>query len=438
MPRTPEWAAGWRRSTRRALKAEKQGKQKESAVITQEQNELLTRVEGDAPMGLLMRENYWIPALVSSQLEADGAPARVRLLGRNYVAFRATDGRIGFFDEGCPHRGTSLVLARNEECGLRCIFHGWKIDVSGSVVDVPTHSPNPEAFAAKVPVGHYQTHEGGGIVWVWLGSREAPPFPELPFTLLPASRVWVTITKAYCNWLQGVEATLDTAHIGTLHSSYLSAGGPSTIQNAVDVLAPRYEVERTTYGLDAAALRPLEDGTTYLRTTKYVMPFISLVPAGEGGMMFIQSPIDDHHHNVFYGIWSPTRDINDGDGERMPSMMGRAVGEKPYDPHNYGGFSGTAEDNWGQDREAMKAGHFSGMLGNLLQEDMVTQASMGAIVDRTREHLSSSDVAIIHARRMLLDALADVSEGRVPVGAATGIDHREVMPVDTLLPAGAA
>ena len=119
-------------------------------MVTREENELLTRVEGDAPMGALLREHYWIPALVSTQLLADGAPVRVRLLGRDHVAFRATDGRVGFLDEGCPHRGTSLALARNEECGLRCIFHAWKIDVSGKVVDVPTHSPNAEAFAAKV------------------------------------------------------------------------------------------------------------------------------------------------------------------------------------------------------------------------------------------------------------------------------------------------
>ena len=139
-------------------------------------------------MGALMREHYWIPAALPAQLVADGAPVRVRLLGRDYVAFRATDGRIGFFDEGCPHRGTSLVLARNEECGLRCIFHGWKIDVAGTVVDVPTHSPNPEAFAAKVPVAHYPTHEGGGIVWVWLGSGGRPGSRSCPSRCCPRAR----------------------------------------------------------------------------------------------------------------------------------------------------------------------------------------------------------------------------------------------------------
>ena len=323
-------------------------------MLTHEQNELLTRVEGDAPMGRLMREHYWIPALLSAQLEADGAPQRVRLLGEDHVAFRASDGRVGFFAEACPHRGCSLVLARNEECGLRCIFHGWKIDVGGFVSDVPTHAPNPEAFAAKVPVEHHPVHEGGGIVWVWLGATPAPPFPELPFTALDDRQVWMTITKAYCNWLQGVEATLDSAHVGTLHEAYITRWadtGDKPLANTLEALAPRYDVEHTNYGLDAIALRPLPDGSTYLRTTTWIAPFVSIVP-GSGGphVVFIASPIDDTHHNLFYGSFS---DEEIHDGVHQPGFMDTITGDRPYDPFNFGGFTGSRDDNYGQDRDAM-------------------------------------------------------------------------------------
>src|SRR5579875_913665 len=159
-------------------------------MLTPEHNDLLTRVGPGTPMGEMLRE-YWAPVLRSQALEADGAPVRVRLLGENFVAFRSTDGRVGFFDEGCPHRCTSLALARNEDNALTCIFHGWKIDVSGKVVEVPSEPPERRAeFAAKVRVKHYPVREAGGLVWVYLGKREQPPeFPRLEFTQLPASHI---------------------------------------------------------------------------------------------------------------------------------------------------------------------------------------------------------------------------------------------------------
>jgi phthalate 4,5-dioxygenase len=404
-------------------------------LLTHEQNERLTRIEGDAPMGRLMREHYWIPAVLSAQLEADGAPRRVRLLGTDYVAFRATDGRVGFFAEACPHRGCSLVLARNEDCGLRCIFHGWKIDVGGFVAEAPTHQPDAQAFAAKIPVTHFPVHEGGGIVWVWLGSAPAPVFPELPFTVLGERQVWMTITKAYCNWLQGVEATLDSAHVGTLHETYItrwSDTGDKPLSNALDALAPRYDVKPTRYGLEAIALRPLPDGSTYLRTSTWFAPFVTVVP-GSGGphSIFIASPIDDVHHNLFYGAFSDD-EINDG--VHAPEFVRIITGDRPYDATNFGGFSGSREENYGQDRDAMREGHFSGFTGNLIQEDMVTQASMGPIVDRTQEHLSSADVAVIHARRLLLSAIDDMEAGRPVVGSGPDLDHRDVFPADAILP----
>ena len=170
------------------------------------------------------------------------------------------------------------------------------------------------------------------------------------------------------------------------------------------------------------------------------MPFISLVPGQAGtdtpGVIFITSPVDDTHHTLFTGCWSDSTDIV-GPGQPIPDSQLSTVGNRPFDPHDYGGFSGGRDDNWGQDRQAMAEGHFSGFTGNLIQEDTVTQASMGPIVDRTKEHLSSSDVAIIHARRMLLDALADVAAGRRPPGAGDGLDHRDVVPVDKVVPPAA-
>jgi phthalate 4,5-dioxygenase len=413
-------------------------------VLTHEQNERLTRIEGDAPMGVLMREHRWIPALLSIQLAPDGPPRRVRLVGKDYVAFRDTSGRVGFLDEGCPHRNASLVLARNEDCGLRCIFHGWKVDATGQVLEAPTHQPNPEAFAAKVRARHYPTVEGGGLIWVWLGEREAPPFPHLPFTVLPDAHVWVTATNCACNWLQGVEATLDTSHIGTLHKAYIDAYSAddtaSTIGHSLAALAPRYEVEHTSYGLDAIGIRPLPDGSTYVRTTPWVMPFVSLVPGSPGskggdvdGVIFIVSPVDDTHHVLFFGFWSVSREINDGRYLGVPPAQQSIVGDRPFVVDDFGGFTGGRDDNWGQDRDAMRRGHFSGFTGNLLQEDTVTQVSMGPIVDRTKEHLSSSDVAIIHARRALLQALDNLDAGRPPVGDGPAPDHLDVVPTDVVI-----
>ena len=150
-------------------------------MVTREENELLTRVEGEAAMGRLMREHYWIPFSLSSHLVHGEAPMPVRLFGENYVAFRAQDGRVGFLDEHCPHRRASLTLARVEGNCLQCIYHGWKIDVSGCVVDAPTQLVRPERFAANVDVAHFPVREAGGLAWVWLGGGDAPPFPELPF-----------------------------------------------------------------------------------------------------------------------------------------------------------------------------------------------------------------------------------------------------------------
>lgn len=407
-------------------------------MLTREQNELLTRVEGDAPMGRLMRENYWFPFALSSQLVAGDAPFMVRLLGRNYVSLRAPDGRIGFFDEGCPHRGASLALARVEEGGhLRCIFHAWQFDIEGNARDCPTEPPDrAEAFCARVKLTRYPVHEAGGLVWVWLAGGQAPPFPQLPFAGALEENTFLTVTRGQCNWLQGVEGTLDSAHIGTLHKTWISGIADRNKGNIGMSLdgPPHYDSDLTGYGLRAAALRPLTGGRTYARVTEFLMPFVCLAPSnqtrGREGVIFIISPVDDEHHLMFFGLYS--------DRERQDPVAAAIEPEgRGCDPFNYAPLPGGREARWGQDRGLMQAGHFTGFGNNILEEDMVVQASMGPIVDRTREFLSATDIAIVSTRRMLLAALEGYARGEFPPGSARG-DRPVVLPnpIDTVIEPG--
>ena len=355
-------------------------------MLTSAQNDAITRVEGDAPMGRLIRAHSWIPACLSGTIEADGAPRRVRLLGVDYVVFRDSEQRIGFLDEACPHRNTSFVLARNERCALTCIFHGWRIDATGQVVDAPTHQPNPEAFAAKVHTRSYPTVEAGGLVWVWLGDDPAPPFPHLPFTELSERQVWITATPVDCNWLQGVEATLDTAHVGTLHRAYIQAiqqkASTGTIGTALDQLAPRYGVETadSRHGRDRAAAAPRRRD---LRADHTVGGADGEPGPGEQG-----GERRRHDLHRVADRRSPPRPVlralverraicTTGGTTEVPDAQRPLVGDRPFDREDFGGFSGGRDDNWGQNRAAMDAGHFSGFTGNLLQEDIITQVSMG-------------------------------------------------------------
>ena len=369
-------------------------------MLPAEQNRLLTEVEGDVPMGRMMRERHWIPCALSAALVADGAPQRVTLLGSNYVAFRATDGRVGFFDEACPHRGVSLVLARNEGCALQCIFHGWKFDVSGRVAHIPSEADGGAAFSRHVKLRHYPTFEGAGILWVFLGTGAPPPRPPLPFLDLGPDQVWVSRSVTPCNWLQGVEGTIDSIHVGTLHQSWIRAKSANTNISHALAAHPRYEVEDAPYGLRAAAVRELPDGRRYVRVTEYVLPFVSLVPGGgdRDGTIFITAPVDNHTHLIFWGFWNE-------EGPRAPGEQNMTA-EGPRDINNWARVVPGPDWTFGQDRDAMAKGHFTGLTGCILEEDMIVQASMGPIVDRTKEHLCSSDVGIVHARRRLLEALA--------------------------------
>lgn len=401
-------------------------------MLTKENNELLTRVEGDAPMGRMLQDWYWVPAVRAARLEADGAPLRVRLFGRKFVAFRATDGRVGFLDEACPHRGASLAIARNEGCGLRCIFHGIKIDVSGRVSEVPCEPEQGDRLAAKMKVNMYPVRETGGIVWVYLGTRELPPeFPDLEFTGLTGDNIVVASSVLDCNWVQGLEATLDSSHVAILHQSFI--GRMKAQAQLAALAAPSYEVERSNYGLKAVAIRALPDGRNYVRVSNFVMPWFGLTSPNDSESgdraALIAVPIDDTHTLQWFIRFNT----------RGPTDKGFAVGATNYDLDNFTPLIGGEENNWGQNRQAMKEGHFTGFdYSHHLVEDMVVQVSMGPVVDRSKEFLLPSDLAVVQLRRVMLGAVEDFMAGKRPCGAGPDVDFPSIRSNAAVLEPGKA
>jgi phthalate 4,5-dioxygenase len=367
--------------------------------MLKEENELLCRVGPGTPMGNFMRQ-FWVPVMPGAGLERDAPPERVRLLGQDFVAFRATDGRVGFLDEGCPHRGVSLSLAHNKDCALTCIFHGWKIDVSGKVVDVPAEPPERrEAFAARIKVNHYPVREAAGIIFVWLGGAEPAPFPNYNWINLPPSQIRFGIGVIRANYLNGLEGQLDSAHVGILHQDWATKDpkqfGKSNIDNATVDLAPRFEFEDQPYGFREAAIRNMPDGSHYVRVREFVMPWYSYIPqhGGREGyqLLTISVPIDDEtsaQWDMRYNLVRPLEDSN------WPNMT-RARDMTPV--------LGGPEKRYGQDRSKIDGGRWSGF-SVLRHEDYAVAMAQGIIADRSKEFLGSSDIPIVRARRMLMNA----------------------------------
>ena len=383
--------------------------------LTREQNELLMRTNPGTPMGELLRE-YWMPAIRSAALARDGAPKRVRLMGENFVAFRATDGRVGFIDEACPHRSASMALGRNEQGGLRCIFHGWKISPEGKVVDTPCEPADRRAaFAAAQKVRAFPTHEAAGVVWVYLGKEaSAPRFPEFEFTKLPPSHVDIRRGLVHYNWVQGLEAHIDSSHVGVLHSGFIGRGiGDAQLRDLsltmVDT-APDFEMDVTSYGLREGALRRVGEDRTYARIRQIVLPFFTFIPGAEGDPYSGRAtvPVDDEWDAEWYIVYDPDKPIT-------PDRLANLYRGASQDPDNFAANLGNSENMWHQDREAMKSGHWSGLTRNIPFEDFIIQSSMGPNVDRGKEQLGSADAIIVRTRRLLLEAVEEYRRsGTIP------------------------
>jgi phthalate 4,5-dioxygenase len=395
-------------------------------MLSVEENDLLCRVEGDAPMGRLMRR-HWIPACLSEEVaERDGAPVRVRLLGENLVAFRDTEGRIGLLDEHCPHRRASLALGRNEECGLRCLYHGWKMDVEGNVVDRPSES-HEAVLAKKVLHKAYPCREAGGFVWAWMGPPDEMRAFEPP-AWAPSSRVRTSIVKIHvgCNWAQVLEGAIDSAHSSSLHSTDMvpaqvdgaGATAKEWLRPSTDK-APRLQVQRTDFGFRYVAIRhPIKDASThdYLRITLFVAPFTVLIPPNDRyDLSILNIPLDDTNTMFYFIAWSEGEGI---DQDAWREFCGAQVG---VDLDASFQRTRMRENNYLQDREAMKLGSHTGIHG-IPNQDIAMWETMGPIADRSRERLGASDVAIVQFRRIMVDAARKVRDG----GAAIGTSSRHV------------
>jgi phthalate 4,5-dioxygenase oxygenase subunit len=391
-------------------------------MLTAQENDLLCRVEGDAPMGRLMRR-HWLPACLSEEVaQPDGAPVRIRALGEDLVAFRDTNGKLGVLDEHCPHRRASLALGRNEECGLRCLYHGWKMDVDGNVVDMASE-PQGTRMTEKIKHKAYPVREAGGFVWIYMGPAETMPAFEPPsFAPTPNAKVSLLKVHVPCNWAQVLEGQIDSAHSSSLHSSDMvpanvdaaKATDTTWLRPSTDK-APRMQCENTSYGFRYAAIRkPIHNPETheYIRITVYVAPFTCLIPPNNAyNVASVIVPADDLNTVFYFLAWSDG--VKPGIDEQAWRRFNNAqIGiDLTADYRNIR----TRDNNYMQDRKAMKLGDFTGIRG-IPNQDIAMWETMGQIADRTKDWLGTSDIAVSRFRKLMVDAAIAMQETGTALG----------------------
>ncbi len=408
-------------------------------------NELVTRIGPGTPMGDVMRR-YWIPAMLSEELqEPDGIPVRVRLVGEDLIAFRDSDGKIGLLGNHCPHRGASLFFGRNEESGLRCVYHGWKYDVSGACVDMPNEPPESN-FKHKIQHTAYPCQEKGGVIWAYLGPPEKqPPLPDYEWMRLPEGSSYISKTFEDCNYLQAIEGGVDSSHSSFLHRNLTDTGEAGGLRGyRARSTAPHLEVVLTPFGYTYASIRHIPDeSVNFTRVYQFVMPF-QQQRAGAYGRSTLKRetvqghlwvPIDDYTTNVYNFFY-----LKDGEGISRETWMdyerGAGRGQEEFIPGSYKLRRNRENDYW-LDREVQHTVNYTGIMGTNTQ-DYAIQENMGPIYDRTKEHLGTADSAIIATRRLLIQAIKDVRDGRDPLGSKGEANNARpaeaVLPIDVAWP----
>ncbi len=373
-------------------------------MLAKEDNELITQTNAGTPMGELIRR-YWIPALLSEEIPApDCPPARVHMLGEDLVAFRDTQGRIGLIGERCAHRGTSLFFGRNEECGLRCVYHGWKYDVDGNVLETPAE-PAGSDFSKKLHHTAYPTHEAGGVIYAYLGPREKMPlFPNYEWTQVPLNQTYATKCLLECNYLQGLEGECDSSHLSFLHRAFTNERNQPLYKSET---APFYETEETDFGVRLIAARNAADNQHYVRFSAFIMPVYGCVPAGrptnelEGYEIHTYVPADDTHCWRYDIGFRRDRAVREDEVHRR-----QQIGADYLRVRN-------ARNNYLQDRGMQKTANYTG-IEDFLNHDACATESMGAIFDRSKEHLGISDKAVIAVRKFLFATVKELQAGKEP------------------------
>ena len=410
-------------------------------MLTAQENAILTETGPDAPMGAVFRR-YWMPALLSRELPApDCPPLRVKLLGEDFVAFRDSAGRVGIVAPGCPHRGANLFFGRVEDCGIRCAYHGWKFDVRGACVDIPTL---PEAAARRLmpraAVRALETAEFGDVIWAYMGPGEAPPLPRFEFGLVPPAHRFVSKKFQQCNWAQACEGGLDTAHFSYLHAGMRDgekvgltevAGRRSRGENEPPSLArfrwmaedgrPEFTVLDHPAGLLLCAARRADAGATYWRMTQFLMPNHSLAPGNfpeDNNLGNTWVPHDDRSCWIFCYCWNPDRPLTEKETTALANGSGIfAAVDEHFVPVR------RRENDYLIDRALQREASFTGIAG-ISEQDQAIADSQGFIADRTRELLGQTDLGVVRFRRLALQAAQDVAAGRPPQGATVPDAYR--------------
>jgi len=408
-------------------------------MLTHEENELLCRVEGDAPMGQLMRRHWTPVCLIEEVAEPDGTPVKARVFGEDLVVFRDSDGRVGVMDEQCPHRRASLVYGRNEEGGLRCLYHGWKMDVEGNVMEMVSE-PAASGMAEKVKHKAYPAKEWGGMVWAYMGPQAAVP-EFVPPRWAPTAEARVSIAKAIlpCNWAQVLEGAIDSAHSSSLHSSDMvparvdgaKATANAWLRPSTDK-APRLQIQRGDYGFRYAAIRrPIKDAAShdYVRSTVFVAPATALIPPNNlYNVANINVPCDDTNTAFYFIAWGHPSQTPETETWRKFLRQTVGIDLDPY----YRPLRNHDNRFW-QDRQAMKSGNFTGITG-FPNQDIAMWVTMGAIADRTNDRLGASDLAVVEFRKQMLDAVRAFQSGETAIGTGEKAIPETVCAYQAIIP----